>query len=74
MITHFEATLTLLGVVIGMLGTLIGVVWKARGWVDRLNSTDAELGRAIKNLTETMREQHADNQRRLSALEAQGHR
>jgi hypothetical protein len=68
-ITHFEATLTLLSIVIGMLGTLIGVVWKARGWVDQLETTDARLADAIDALRMTMQQQHSENQRRLTALE-----
>ena len=74
MITHFEATLTLLGIVIGMLGALIGAIWKARGWVDQLNTTDARLADAIDSLKTVMQQQHGENQRRLSALEAQRQR
>jgi hypothetical protein len=70
-VTHFEATLTLLGIVIGMLGTLIGLGWKARGWIDSLNATDRSLAEAIDALRRTMQSQHADNQRRLAALENQ---
>jgi hypothetical protein len=73
-ITHFEATLALLSVVIGMLGTLIAAIWKARGWVDQLNTTDARLADAIDALRTTMQLQHSENQRRLVALETQGNR
>jgi hypothetical protein len=69
MITHFEATLTLLGVILGMLTTLITVVWKARGYVDRLNTTDGNLARAIEELTVSQRELHQENQRRFTAIE-----
>ncbi len=68
-ITHFEATLTLLSVVIGMLGTLIGAIWRARGWVDQLNTTDGRLADAIDALRATMQIQHEENQRRLLVLE-----
>lgn len=69
MITHFEATVTLLGVVIGMLGTLVTVVWKARGWIDRLNATDSALAAAIKSLDENQVRQHRENQERFQAIE-----
>jgi hypothetical protein len=55
--------------VIGMIGTLSGVVWRARGWVDRLNSTDARLAAAIEALTNTMGQQHRENIRRFEAIE-----
>lgn len=69
MITHFEATVTLLGVVIGMLGTLVTVVWKARGWIDRLNATDSSLDAAIRALTASQEQQHRENQERFQAIE-----
>lgn len=69
MVTHFEATLTLLGIVIGMLSTLITVIWKAKGWVDRLNTTDSDLAKAITNLAATMQQLHAENQRRFEGIE-----
>lgn len=71
MITHFEATITLLGVVIGILATLVGSVWQARGYVDRLNTTDGRLADAIEQLSKTQKTQHADNQRRFTAIERQ---
>lgn len=69
MITHFSAIIGLLGVVIGLLVSLVTAIWKARGWVDRLDTTDARLATAIESLTATMQTQHAENQRRLAALE-----
>jgi len=69
-ITHFEAAITLLGVVIGILGTLAAGVWKARGWIDRLNHTDSQLAKAIEDLSATQRELHRENQRRFEAIEA----
>jgi uncharacterized membrane protein YccC len=69
-ITHFEATVTLLGVVIGMLGALVTSVWKARGWIDRLNQTDSGLARAIEDLSRTQRELHQANQERFLAIES----
>lgn len=71
MITHFEATLTLLAAVLGMLGTLIALVWRARGWVDRLNTTDARLAQAIESLDRNQQQQHQENQRRFEAIERQ---
>lgn len=68
-ITHFEAILGLLSVVIGLLVSLVTGIWKARGWVDRLNQTDGRLADAIEALTVTQQTQHAENQRRLAALE-----
>jgi hypothetical protein len=69
MITRFETLLTLLSLITGLLLTLVTGIWKARGWVDRLNTTDARLADAIDALRVTMQVQHAENQRRLSALE-----
>jgi hypothetical protein len=69
MVSHFSALVGLLGVVIGLLVSLVTAIWKARGWVDRLDSTDARLATAIETLTATMKTQHAENQRRLDALE-----
>ena len=68
-ITHFEALVALLSAVVGLLVTLITAIWKARGWVDRLNQTDSRLADAIEALTQTQQTQHAENQRRLLALE-----
>jgi hypothetical protein len=69
--THYETAITLLGVVIGILATLIGSVWGARGYVDRLNTTDGRLADAIEELAKTQKQQHADNQRRFAAIERQ---
>lgn len=69
MITHFDATITLLAAILGMLVTLITAVWKARGWVDRLNTTDGRLASAIEALTQTQRQQHAENIRRFESVE-----
>jgi hypothetical protein len=69
MITHFEATITLLGVVIGMLTTLVTIVWKARGYIDRLNTTDGNLATAIEGLAKTQRELHQENRARFEAIE-----
>jgi predicted PurR-regulated permease PerM len=69
MITHYEATITLLGVIVGMLSTLIMVVWRARGWVDRLNTTDGQLAKAIEDLTRNQRELHQENKKRFEEIE-----
>lgn len=69
MITRFETTITLLGVIIGILVTLIGSVWGARGYVDRLNTTDGRLADAIEQLAATQKAQHKDNQRRFTEIE-----
>jgi flagellar capping protein FliD len=68
-ITHFAATLTLLGVILGMLTTLIGVVWKSRGYIDRLNETDGRLADAITSLQKSQENQHQENQRRFERIE-----
>jgi hypothetical protein len=68
-ITHYEATVTLLGVILGMLTTLVAVVWRARGYVDRLNTTDGNLAKAIDDLARTQKELHTENQRRFAAIE-----
>jgi hypothetical protein len=70
MITHFEATVTLLGVVIGILATLAGTIWRARGYVDRLNTTDSRLADAIERLDRNQQEQHRENQDRFRQLES----
>lgn len=71
MITRFEATASLLSIVIGMLVTLIASVWKARGWVDRLNATDGRLATAIEELTKSQQILHQANQERFAAIERQ---
>ena len=65
MLTHFETLITLLGIVIGLLGALVTAIWRARGWVDKLEATDARLATAIESLTR----QIESNERRLAALE-----
>ena len=69
MITQFEATTALLAAIVGILVTLVAAVWKARGWVDRLNTTDGRLADAIEALTRTQQEQHAENKARFTAIE-----
>ena len=69
MITHFEALVALLSAMLGMLVILITAVWKARGWVDRLNTTDGNLANAITELTRTQRDLHQENQRRFERIE-----
>lgn len=69
MLTRFEALIALLTFILGVLTTMTAVIWKARGWVDRLNTTDARLADSIDALRDTMQLQHAENQRRLVALE-----
>ncbi len=69
MITHFEAILSLLSIIIGLLVSLATGIWKARGWVDRLNATDQRLAEAIETLTRTQQQQHAENQQRFRELE-----
>lgn len=69
MITHFETLVALLSGVLGMLVVLISAVWKARGWVDRLNTTDGNLANAITELTRTQRDLHRENQRRFERIE-----
>jgi hypothetical protein len=68
-ITHFEATIALLSACIGMLGALIAAVWKARGWVDRLNATDGRLADAIEGLTQVQQQQHRENLARFNVIE-----
>jgi hypothetical protein len=72
-ITHFEATLTLLGVILGVLSTLVAVIWRARGYVDRLNATDGRLADAIDNLRISQESQHQENQRRFERIEDRLH-
>lgn len=71
MITHFEATMTLLATILGMLTALATGIWKARGWIDRLNATDSRLASAITSLDENQRMLHQANQERFRAIEAQ---
>jgi hypothetical protein len=69
--TRFEAGITLAGVIIGILTALIGSVWHARGYVDRLNTTDGRLADAIESLAAVQKQQHADNQARFARIEQQ---
>lgn len=69
MITHFETTITLMGVLIGWLAALCAGVWRVRGWLDRLNTTDGQLARALEDLSRTQRELHEANQERFRAIE-----
>lgn len=71
MITHFEAVVALLSGVLGLLAALVTAVWKARGWIDRLNTTDGNLAKAIETLTSTQSDMHAANQRRFQTIEDQ---
>ena len=66
---HFETIITLAGVIIGILSTLIAVVWRARGYVDRLNTTDSRLAQAIEDLNSTQKAQHAENRARFERIE-----
>lgn len=54
MLTRFEALIALLTFILGVLSTLTAVIWKARGWVDQLNTTDARLADSIDALRATM--------------------
>lgn len=67
--TQLEGIMALLAAVLGMLTALVTVVWKARGWIDRLNTTDARLADAIENLARVQAEQHRENQVRFVAIE-----
>lgn len=67
--THFETLVALLTALVGLLGGLIAVVWRARGYVDRLNATDSELAKAISDLGRTMRMIHRENQNRFTKIE-----
>lgn len=69
MITHFETIITLFGVAIGWLAALVAGVWRVRGFIDRLNTTDGQLAHAIEELSRTQRELHAANQQRFTAIE-----
>lgn len=67
--TQFESVMTLLGTVVGLLTALIIVVWRARGYIDRLNTTDSELAKSISDLSGTMRNLHRENQYRFMKIE-----
>jgi hypothetical protein len=67
--THFEVIVSALSGTIGLLGTLIVVIWRARGYIDRLNTTDSELAIAITELGKTMMIMHRQNQARFSRIE-----
>jgi hypothetical protein len=68
-VTHFETLVTLLAGVAGLLGGLIAVVWRARGYVDRLNTTDSELAKAISELANASVQMHRENQARFRVIE-----
>ena len=79
MITRYETIITLISVAIGMIATLIGVIWKARGWVDKLAETDKaqgvaleHLATAVDTLSRTMAAQHSENVARFVRLERRG--
>lgn len=67
--TQIEAVVALLAGILGMLVALSTGVWKARGWIDRLNATDSRLADAIEALTKVQAEQHRENQGRFQAIE-----
>lgn len=67
--TQFEAIIALMSAILGMLIILSTAVWKARGWVDRLNTTDGRLADAIEALTRTQTDQHAENRARFEQIE-----
>lgn len=69
MITHFEAVVTLLAVVIGWLSALAGLLWKARGWIDRRTAAEDNLADAIKGLTASQVAMHEANQGRFEEIE-----
>jgi hypothetical protein len=69
-VTHFETIITGLGTLIGMISALIVVVWRTRGYVDRLNTTDSELAHAISDLGTTMISLHRENQTRFRRIES----
>ena len=63
------ATVTLLATIVSLLGSLIVIVWRARGYVDRLNTTDSELAKAISDLSKTTVILHRENQARFTRIE-----
>jgi hypothetical protein len=69
-ISHFSTIIGLLTGVIGLLGGLIAVVWRARGYIDRLNTTDSKLAEAISDLSVTTMTLHRENQARFRRIEA----
>lgn len=76
MITHFEAVMTFLGLIIGWLSALAALLWRARGWVDRRTSAEEDLGKgladlagAVKGLTEAQESMHQANQDRFGEIE-----
>jgi len=68
-VTKFETIITILSLLAGMLATLIATVWRARGWIDRLNATDRELSKAIRALTTSQEQMHRANQERFGRIE-----
>ena len=70
MITHFDALVTLLGIMIGLLSSLALGIWRARGWVDRRTAAEQRLARAIEDLTSAQVTQHRENQARFASIEA----
>ncbi len=72
--THFEVIVSVLSGTIGLLSGLILMVWRARGYIDRLNTTDSELSTAITDLGKTMLLMHRQNQLRFGRIERKMHR
>lgn len=63
------ATVTLLATIVSLLSGLTVIVWRARGYVDRLNTTDSDLAKAISDLGKTTVILHRENQRRFTNIE-----
>jgi len=69
MLTQTEAVTALLAAVVALLTALVVLVWRARGWIDRLNTTDGNLAAAIDRLAETQREIRRQDQDRFARIE-----
>lgn len=67
--TKFEALISLIGGIAGLLILLITATWRLKGYLDRLNATDARLVTAVDNLQRQLGLMYRENQMRFRALE-----
>jgi hypothetical protein len=52
-----------------VVSAVIGAAWKIKGWVDNVAATDQRLAQYILKLDETLKQSHAENQRRFRSIE-----
>ena len=68
--TQLETLIALLAGIAGLLTGIFILAWRTRGYVDRLNTTDSDLAKAISDLGTTMVTLHRENQTRFRRIES----